>query len=132
CRNRNRRPLGWPPMPSLAPLTSRVAARAPRLAAAARRSAWKARNVPRTRGFRPDDALVDRALLDELRERGIAVRPFDEVFHDRATLDELKRIAERREAQKEATAAKEFLERLMPPRVDASGPYVSLALEPEA
>ena len=116
-------------MPSLAPITSRLAARAPRLAAAARRSAWKARNAPRTRGFRPDDSLVDRGLLDELRERGIAVRPFDEVFRDRATLDELKRIANRREAQKEATAAKEFLERLMPERVDASGPYVALALE---
>ena len=118
-------------MPSLAPITSRVAARAPRLAAAARRSAWKARNVSRTRGFRPDDALVDRGLLDELRERGIAVRPFDEVFRDRAKLDELKRIAERREAQKRSTAEKEFLERLMPARVDASGPYMALALEPQ-
>ena len=118
-------------MPSLAPITSRVAARAPRLAAAARRSGWRARNVSRTRGFRPDDALVDRGLLDELRERGIAVRPFDEVFRDRAKLDELKRIAERREAQKRSTAEKEFLERLMPPRVDVSGPYVALALEPQ-
>src|ERR671927_356886 len=63
-------------MPSLSPITSRLAARAPRLAEAARRSAWKARNAPRTRGFRPDESLVDRALLDELRERGIAVRPF--------------------------------------------------------
>lgn len=118
-------------MPSLAPLTSRVAARAPRLAAAARRSAWKARNVPRTRGFRPDESLVDRELLAELRERGIAVRPFDEVFRDRATLDELKAIAERRQAQKDATASKEFLERLMPGRVEASSPYVALALEPQ-
>src|SRR5438876_11733969 len=108
-------------MPSLAPITSRVAARAPRLAAVARRSAWKARNVPRTRGFRPDESLVDRGLLDELRERGIAVRSFDEVFRDRATFGELKAIAERREARKEATAAKEFLERLMPGRVVASG-----------
>ena len=118
-------------MPSLAPLTSRIAARAPRLAEAARRSAWKARNAPRVRGFRPDDSLVDRTLLDELRERGIAVRPFDDVFRDRARLDELRAIAERREAQKESTAAKEFLERLMPSRVEAGGPYVALALEPQ-
>ena len=118
-------------MPSLAPLTSRIAARAPRLAEAARRSAWKARNAPRARGFRPDDSLVDRTLLDELRERGIAVRPFDDVFRDRARLDELRAIAERREAQKESTAAKEFLERLMPSRVEAGGPYVALALEPQ-
>src|SRR5438876_6117870 len=118
-------------MPSLAPITSRLAARAPRLAAAARRSAWKPRNAPRTRGFRPDASLVDRTLLDELRERGIAVRPFDDVFRDRARLDELKAIAERREAQKEGTAAKEFLERLMPSRVEATGPFVALALEPQ-
>src|SRR5438132_1520841 len=118
-------------MPSLTPLTSRLAARAPRLAEAARRSAWKARNAPRTRGFRPDESLVDRALLDELRERGIAVRPFDDVFRDRARLDELRAIAERREAQKEGTAAKEFLERLMPSRVEAGGPFVALALEPQ-
>ena len=118
-------------MPSLAPITSRLAARAPRLAAAARRSAWKARNAPRTRGFRPDDSLVDRTLLEELRERGIAIRPFDDVFRDRARLDELKAIAERREAQKEGTAAKEFLERLMPSRVEATGPFVALALEPQ-
>src|SRR2546429_6053082 len=118
-------------MPSLTPITSRLAARAPRLAAAARRSAWKARNAPRTRGFRPDDSLVDRTLLEELRERGIAIRPFDDVFRDRARLDELKAIAERREAQKEGTAAKEFLERLMPSRVEATGPFVALALEPQ-
>src|ERR687883_119706 len=91
-------------MPSLTPLTSRIAARAPRLAEAARRSAWKARNAPRTRGFRPDESLVDRQLLDELRERGIAVRPFDEVFRDRARLDELRAIAERLEPQVVALA----------------------------
>ena len=118
-------------MPSLTPITSRLAARAPRLAEAARRSAWKARNAPRTRGFRPDETLVDRALLDELRERGIAIRPFDEVFRDRARFEELRAIAERREAQKEGTAAKEFLERLMPARVEAGGPFVALALEPQ-
>src|SRR5918911_2685701 len=118
-------------MPSLTPITSRLAARAPGLAEAARRSAWKARNAPRTRGFRPDESLVDRALLDELRERGIAIRPFDAVFRDRARLGELRAIAERREAQKEGTAAKEFLERLMPSRVEAGGPYVALALEPQ-
>ena len=118
-------------MPSLAPLTSRIAARAPRLAEAARRSAWKARNAPRMRGFRPDELLVDHALLDELRERGIAVRAFGDVFRDRARLEELQAIAERREAQKEGTAAKEFLERLMPARVEAGGPFVALALEPQ-
>src|ERR687884_848676 len=118
-------------MPSLTPITSRLAARAPRLAEAARRSAWKARNAPRTRGFRPDESLVDRALLDELRERGIAVRPFDDVFRARARLDELRAIAERREAQKEGTAAKEFLERLMPSRVEAGGPLLALPPRPQ-
>src|SRR6266516_3875033 len=105
-------------MPSLAPLTSGLAARAPRLAEVARRSAWKARNAPRRRGFRPDYSLVDRVLLDELKERGVAVRTFGDVFRDRATFDELKRIAERREPRKERTAAKDFLERLMPGVVD--------------
>jgi ectoine hydroxylase-related dioxygenase (phytanoyl-CoA dioxygenase family) len=118
-------------MPSLVPLTSRVEARAPRLAAAARRSAWKARNASRTRGFRPAESLVDGALLQELRERGIAVRPFDEVFRDHARLEELEGIAGRREAQREGAASKDFLERLMPPRVEAGGPFVALALEPQ-
>ena len=118
-------------MPSLTPLTSRLAARAPRLAEAARRSAWKARNAPRTRGFRPDESLVDGTLLAELRERGIAVRPFDEVFRDRMRLDELQAIAERREAQRRPTEEKGFIERLMPTHVEATGPFVALALEPQ-
>src|SRR5207244_5492666 len=108
-------------MPSLTPITSRLAARAPRLAAAARRSAWKARNAPRTRGFRPDDSLVDRTLLEELRERGIAIRPFDDVFRDRARLDELKAIAERREAQKAGAAAKGVRVRVVPWAAEAAG-----------
>src|SRR5947208_3119987 len=118
-------------MPWLTPISSRLAGGAPRLAGAARGSAWKARNAPRTRGFRPDESLVDRTLLEELRERGIAVRPFEAVFRDRARLDDLRAIAERREAQKEGTAAKEFLERLMPSRVEVGGPFVALALEPQ-
>jgi ectoine hydroxylase-related dioxygenase (phytanoyl-CoA dioxygenase family) len=119
-------------MASLAPITSRIAARAPRLAAVARRSAWKARNASRTRGFRPDSELVDSSLVAELRERGIAVRPFDDVFRDSVALAELQAIAERREAQKEAVAAKDFLERLMPAQVSADSAYVRLALEPQA
>src|SRR2546429_491727 len=45
-------------MPSLAPITSRIAARAPRLAEAARPSARKARHAPRPRGLRPHEAVV--------------------------------------------------------------------------
>src|SRR5256885_16894525 len=106
-------------MPSLTPITSRLAARAPRLAEAARRSAWKARNASRTRGFRPDESLVDRALLDELRERGIPVRPFADVFRARPRLHGLRAIAERREAPKEGAAGQGVLERLLPSRVEA-------------
>src|SRR2546429_9674765 len=94
-------------MPSLTPITSRLAARAPRLAEAARRSAWKARNASRPRGFRPDESLVDRALPDELRERATAVRPFDDVFRDRARLHEPPAIAERRAAQQEGRGRQE-------------------------
>jgi hypothetical protein len=118
-------------MPSLAPITDRLAARAPRLAGAARRSAWKARNAPRSRGFRPDESGYDRELLAELLERGIAVREFDDVFDDRAALEELQTLAERRETMRDA-ASKDFLERLMPETVSLRGPFVRLALEPRA
>jgi ectoine hydroxylase-related dioxygenase (phytanoyl-CoA dioxygenase family) len=118
-------------MPSLAPITDRLAARAPRLAAAARRSAWKARNASRSRGFRPDEADYDRELLAELLERGIAVREFAAVFRDQTAFEELQAVAERREAMRTA-ASKEFLERLMPETVSLDGPFVRLALEPGA
>jgi hypothetical protein len=118
-------------MAPLDALTSRVAARAPRLASAVRTTRWKARNAPRSRGFQPDVRLVDRDLLDELVERGVAVRPFDAVFSNRAAFESLQAFAERREPQRAGAAGKEFLERLMPARVDVSSPFVALALEPQ-
>jgi hypothetical protein len=116
-------------MPSLAPITSRLAARAPRLAARVRRSAWKARNGARMRGFRAAESAHDAELLAELVELGVAVRGFDEVFADRRALADLTAVAERREAVRNA-GSKDFLERLMPDAVTFDSAYVRLALEP--
>jgi hypothetical protein len=117
-------------MPSLAPITSRVAARAPRMTAAARRSSWKVRNLPRSFRFQVDDRLVDRELLGELRERGIALRPFEDVFGDRAQLDRLVELAQGSDGD-DASPTKDFLVRLMPRNLDARSPYVVPALEPQ-
>src|SRR5579862_1817707 len=117
-------------MPSLAPITSRLAARAPRLAAGIRRSAWKARNAPRTRSFDPASGAHDRALLAELVERGIAVRSFDAVFTDVAAFDELRDIAERRKPVR-SSQTKDFLQRLMPETVDYHSAFLRPALEPQ-
>lgn len=116
-------------MPTLAPITNRLAARAPRLAEAFRQSAWNARNRPRSRGFRAADDLYDHDLLDELVARGIAVRRFGDLFTDTTALEELRQIAERRE-QARAAQSKDFLERLMPETVAVESAYVRLALEP--
>jgi Phytanoyl-CoA dioxygenase (PhyH) len=117
-------------VPTMAPITNRLAARAPRLAEAFRQSAWNARNRPRSRGFRAEDGVFDGELLEELLARGIAVRRFDDVFADTAAFDELRQIAERRE-QVRAAKSKEFLERLMPETVAFESAYVRLALEPK-
>jgi Phytanoyl-CoA dioxygenase (PhyH) len=114
---------------ALAPITARVAARAPGLAAVARRSAWKARNLPRSLAFRADDDAYDRELLAELKERGIAVRPFDAVFRDRSALERLTEAAKAHEGSGSPT--KDFLRRLMPASVTLDSPYVTLALEPQ-
>jgi hypothetical protein len=116
-------------MGPLAPITSRIAARAPRITAAYRRSAWKARNLPRSFRFEPDSALVDRELLEELKTRGIAVRPFEDVFRDRGALERLQQLAEAGDGSTSPT--KDFLVRLMPRTVAVGSPYVDLALEPQ-
>jgi len=117
-------------MASLAPITSRVAARAPRLAATVRRTAWRARNLPRSLRFEPNARYVDLELLDELRARGIAIRPFDEVFRDRDAYERLRELAIAGEGAS-TSASKDFLTRLLPERVGVESPYVSLALEPQ-
>jgi hypothetical protein len=117
-------------MSVLAPIAARVEAHAPLVARGVRRSAWKARNLRRSVGFKPQAELVDAELLVELRERGIAVRDFDQVFRGRSTLEELQRRA----ADPESVVAledKDFLEKLMPSAVDIASPYAALALEPQ-
>jgi hypothetical protein len=118
-------------MPSLAPITSRVAARAPGLATGVRRSAWKARNLPRSFRFDPDQGEYDRELVAELKERGIAVRPFDAVFRDRSALDRLIEQAQERHDDGSSSPTKEFLVRLMPRSVELGSAYVAPALEPQ-
>jgi hypothetical protein len=113
----------------LAPITARVAARAPRLAAGARRSAWKAKNLPRSLRFEPERSLVDDALLHELKERGIAIRPFDDVFRNRGALERLRETATT--AAPTRSESKDFLERLLPEELTIESPYVTLALEPQ-
>jgi len=114
----------------LAPITTRVAARAPRLADGARRSAWKAKNLPRSLRFEPERALVDRELLRELKERGIAVREFGDVFRDGAAFELLRELAHAAEGATRSDN-KDFLERLMPTKLSLDSPYLALALEPQ-
>jgi hypothetical protein len=116
-------------MSVLGPLAVKVEQRAPGLARGMRRSAWKAKNLRRTVGFKPQDELVDTKLLAELRENGIAIRRFDEVFGDRATLDALVEKATHPETIA-SSQAKDFLQKLMPTDLTLDSPYVRLALEP--
>jgi hypothetical protein len=118
-------------MVAMESITSRLAARAPRAAAGLRRSVRTARNRPRARGFSVADETYDPGLLAELVARGIAVRPFDQMFSDRGALDELRELAERSPPVHVATQ-KEFLQRLMPARVGLCSAGVRLALEPQA
>jgi hypothetical protein len=113
----------------LGPIAYKVEAHAPGLTRAMRRSAWKARNLRRTVGFKQQSELVDAELLAELRERGIAVRAYDEVFRDSTVLDELIARANDPESV-QGLEDKDFLEKLMPSDVDLGSPYAALALQP--
>jgi hypothetical protein len=115
----------------LAPITARVAARAPRLAAGVQRGAWKTKNLPRSLRFEPERSLVDAELLRELRERGIAVRPFDEVFRNGEALARLRELAIAAEGGATRSESKDFLEKLLPDRLTLDSPHVALALEPQ-
>ena len=117
-------------MLSASQLTSRVAARFPGVATPVRRAVWKARNLPRSLGYSADASTYDGELLAELVERGIAVRPFEAVFRERALLDRLVAVADRPDAQAGSTA-KDFLTWLMPRAIPFDSPYVAPALEPQ-
>jgi hypothetical protein len=119
-------------MPSLAPITTRVAARAPGLARIAERGAWRVKNLPRTRGFDPHRAPYDPDLYEELRTRGIAVRGFDAVFGEeqRPVVAALIEHAQNPRARRQSPT-KDFLTRLLPERVEVEGPFLQLALDPQ-
>jgi hypothetical protein len=116
-------------MSVLGPIAVKVEQRAPGLARGVKRSAWKAKNLRRSIGFKPQTELVDQELLTELRENGIAIREFDQVFSDRATLEELQEKATHPETVA-SSEAKDFLQKLMPLSLDLGSPYIRLALEP--
>jgi hypothetical protein len=116
-------------MSVLGPIAVKVEQRAPGLARGVKRSAWKAKNLRRSIGFKPQSELVDGELLAELRENGIAIREFDQVFSDRATLEELQEKATHPETVA-SSEAKDFLQKLMPLSLDLGSPYIRLALEP--
>jgi hypothetical protein len=114
----------------IAEVAERLAARAPRGKDRLERFAWRARNRDRIRAYSPTEATFDRGLLDEFRERGIAIRAFDEVFSDHTALDRLVAAAQSPPVEVES-GSKDFLTRLMPARVSLDGPYLSPALEPQ-
>jgi hypothetical protein len=95
-----------------------------------KRSAWKAKNLRRSIGFKPQSELVDQELLGELQENGIAVRDFDQVFLLRPRDARGARGAGDPPGDRGRSEAKDFLQKLMPTELDLSSPYIRLALEP--
>jgi hypothetical protein len=114
----------------IAGLAERIAAHAPRGRERLETFAWNARNRDRIRAYSPSEATFDRELLEEFRERGIAVRAFDDVFRDHGSLDRLVAVAHQPQSEM-ASSSKDFLTKLMPARVSLDSAYLVPAVEPQ-